>query len=145
MLLAFLFLFLQSNRKKIALLRTNLLYLQCLLEMKFRKIKKLRNKLHKLKLNSTPHCSRCHSHQLPCSRGPLNRTILDIDIFEKTGIFEDAFDWLYRQLNPVLLQPCTNIMHRYKHGSNSLEPRTRLLLVLQWYDDISLLFSFIFS
>ena len=122
-----------KNKRRIKLLLHLLSTLQYLQQEKQFYLKKIKKRIRKLK---GPHKGKPRKPTLlPRNHGPhIIRSITDVDIFQTTGLFEDAFEWIFIQIEPQLL--LSRNAHLYPHPTRKcnvmLEPRCRLLLVLHW-------------
>lgn len=71
----------------------------------------------------------------PRNHGPHRyRRVEEEDIYEATGLFEDAFEWVFQQVKDLITLPRNFFLQHspiIKYPT-MLEPRTRLLLVLQY-------------
>lgn len=59
--------------------------------------------------------------------------IQNVDLYERTGLFEDQFEQLFQRLLPMLRRPLQGTVQARSHPVLSL--RKRLLLVLHWLRD----------
>eukprot|EP00029_Vermamoeba_vermiformis_P003770 TRINITY_DN14303_c0_g1_i1.p1 TRINITY_DN14303_c0_g1~~TRINITY_DN14303_c0_g1_i1.p1 ORF type:complete len:295 (+),score=6.65 TRINITY_DN14303_c0_g1_i1:302-1186(+) len=68
------------------------------------------------------------------AREPANSfQIGKVDIYERTGLFEDQFEQIFQRLLPMMSRPLQGTMASRSHPVLSL--RKRLLLVLHWLRD----------
>lgn len=67
---------------------------------------------------------------------PFSFPLAHVDIFERTGLFEDQFEALFDKVRDSLLfQPKTGRHRNNQVCRSALSPRSRLLLVLHWLRD----------
>lgn len=119
----------EINKRRRIIAQTVLLVLKYLLNTKWKKSNKLHSKIRKYKGRRSG--ALVPRRQAPRNRGPIiGGTILDIDVFERTGIYEDTFEEIFELVSPLIEQP--RAIGSQRITVTSLEPRTRLLLVLHW-------------
>jgi len=115
-----------STKRKLLLLQQALHTITTLRNTKWRNINRFHRRfLRKLKLHHAPR---------PLTRQQPPRNQLDIstiNIFDRTGVFEDDFEWIYQQIKDEIVQPRTTYQSE-RRTATSLSPRARLLLILHW-------------
>lgn len=135
----------RKNRNRIRLLADNLFKLQAYYnKQNWKKLKKYQTKLKRLH-KYTPKQTKHPRWQPKRNRGPLQGPIHTIDIHDRTGIYEDTFEWIYYKIKDKIIQPRYHPFNAFKTRhitKTGLDTRTRLLLVLHWlrhYPHLSIL------
>lgn len=115
--------FIDQNRKKYNILFALTLLVTISKDIKYKHIAKYKHKLQKRTQRQNKHVKRKHPKR---NQGD----ILAVDIYERTGLFEDQFEDLFQSVKDVIQQP-RSILGKRKTRT-SLTPRFQLLLILHY-------------
>lgn len=114
------------HRTRTLLLQQTLKILIALQNTKWKKVKKYKNKLGARKRRQPPSRPRWQP-----KRNQVD--VIQVDIYARTGIFEDVFEWIYQKTKALIQQPRYTALYKgIRPITTALSPHARLLLILHW-------------